>query len=129
MLGGARDSKVSVGGVLVNFVDREVEIERIVGSGVTGEIVGYGAVALLYGPKGCGKSTLFSILTRVSAKLSEAGDAGFRPIYVGYDEHREVVDIVSSKDVIEAIRGVYGGMGFEIGVSTSVAGVHHSQYL
>ncbi len=48
---------MSIEGWPLNFVDGEDEIARIVRSGYTGEIIGYGTMAPLYGPKGCGEST------------------------------------------------------------------------
>ncbi|HWQ17763.1 MAG TPA: ATP-binding protein [Sulfolobales archaeon] len=123
ILRGAKSSKVNIEGWLVNFVDREGEIERIVRSGATGEIIGYGTLALLYGPKGCGKSTLASVLTKVSIQLTPASETGFKPIYVAYDEQRSVVSITSSKDVIDIVREVYGRAGLEVGVSVTAAQV------
>ena len=40
ILRGAKSSKVNIEGWLVDFVDREGEIERIVRSGATREIIG-----------------------------------------------------------------------------------------
>jgi hypothetical protein len=58
------------GGVLeFNFVDRELEVRRLLDPG-EGVIVG-GWVTVLYGPKGCGKTELFKALSSTVASLGD----------------------------------------------------------
>ncbi len=96
------------------FVDREKEVEDIVsGEGIVGE----GMITVLYGPKGCGKSTLFGALRHSLSMLEDEGfESGYDIVYVSAKPRVpwEVSKAYSSKDLwgllIEAASSLGGSL-------------------
>ncbi len=102
IMGHAKSKKIFVSDLntWVDFVDREGELERI----LVGGAVGRGRVTVLYGPRGCGKTTLFRVLTESSVS---AGLEGLRFVFIEHDEDRGAVNIVSDEKTLRVIERLY----------------------
>jgi energy-coupling factor transporter ATP-binding protein EcfA2 len=92
------------------FVDRKGEVESILGR--VGVVEG-GRITVLYGPKGCGKSTLFNVLA------SAADQAGAGPDIMVIERPEDAVQMAvlslprSFRDLARSIAG-YVAEGFKI---------------
>jgi energy-coupling factor transporter ATP-binding protein EcfA2 len=101
------------GGVLeFNFVDRELEVRRLLDPG-EGVIVG-GWITVLYGPKGCGKTELFKALSSTVASL---GDVDVDIVIVSSErEAWRVERLYAPRSLAEVARGVIESLGGSIEV-------------
>jgi hypothetical protein len=104
--------RVGEGVLEFNFVDRELEVRRLLDPG-EGVIVG-GWVTVLYGPKGCGKTELFRALSSTVASLS---DVDIDIVIVGSErEAWRVERLYAPRSLAEVARGVIESLGGSIEV-------------
>jgi len=104
--------RVGEGVLEFNFVDRELEVRRLLDPG-EGVIVG-GWVTVLYGPKGCGKTELFRALGSTIASL---GDVDVDIVIVGSErEAWRVERLYAPRSLAEVARGVIESLGGSIEV-------------
>lgn len=68
-------------GLEYSFVDREVEVRRVFGFNER-RVIARGMINVVYGPKGCGKTTFFQVLHHAL----RAADSGFEVIVVRSEE-------------------------------------------
>ncbi len=110
-------------GLEVGFVDREREARTIL-EGVARIRLLRGAV-VLYGPKGCGKSTFFEKMTESVNEVNKGGGTYFEAIYVKRDEVESAVKAMSSGNmseiIFDAIKSLDPSVSFEGGVVVSAA--------
>ncbi len=102
IMGRARSRKIFVSSLntWVDFVDRESELEMI----LVGNAVEKGRVTVLYGPKGCGKTTLFRVLTESSISV---GLEDLRFVFIEHDEDRGAVNVISDGKTLRVIERLY----------------------
>jgi len=81
----------------LRFVDREEEIEKILGDPA---IVTPGMITVLYGPKGCGKTTLFKALS----KAVKPGEHRAVVTVISMEKGRDFLEIYAPRGVLSAIR-------------------------
>jgi len=103
------------------FIDRVEEIERLFG---TRSAIMWGGVTVLYGPKGCGKTTFFRALAWAAHELGLHSE-GYRVLLAEYVEEKGVVSISGPEGVVERFKGALArAFGrAEVGITASVAGV------
>ncbi len=117
ILSALKKHKISVKGAgFIEFVDREEEARAILeGIAGTRPQMSYDFI-VLYGPKGCGKSALF---TAISSAMGDVGsdETGFEAIVASYERWeraREAVKILGSRGVFKALGEVLKELGISI---------------
>ncbi|MEM1569070.1 MAG: ATP-binding protein [Thermofilaceae archaeon] len=105
------------------FVDREAEVWNMVDE--EGVVEG-GWITVLYGPKGCGKSTLFSALRYSLAELEREGfESGYELVYVSAKPRVswDVSRAYSSKDLWGLLAEAVSSLGGSLDQSGVVKGL------
>jgi len=114
----------------VRFVDRMAEVEWLLDKLIT-KWAGY--LTVLYGPKGCGKTTLFEALDWASHRLN-LYEMGYSLTVIEYDPESGYVILRGPKRLLERVKGILGrffeSIEFKAGLATphleiSVGGSPH----
>jgi len=104
-----------------SFVDRVEEVEKILG---VSAVIRWGEVTVLYGPKGCGKTTFFKALAWAAHEL-DLYSRGYRVFLAEYVEEKGVVSISGPEGVMKKFKDtlakIFGQA--EVGITAGAAGV------
>jgi len=103
----------------VRFVDREIETKRIIDD-YEKTIFG-GMINILYGPKGCGKTTFFKALKFAS----ESQDVDIDVLYISreYEETPELVKLYIPKRFNQILKEIASAIGGSVEISYEGSGV------
>jgi len=102
---------------LGRFVDREGEAREILGAGRG--VIRDGNITILYGPKGCGKTTLF--VTLISS-LVNSKDRSVEIHYVSMDDARKnIVFLSTDRYLAEELSRKLGSEGFRVSFGVSIS--------
>jgi energy-coupling factor transporter ATP-binding protein EcfA2 len=97
------------------FVDRETEAREILG---LGRAIRDGEITILYGPKGCGKTTLLLVLANTLTSFSERSTEIH---YVSMDEAKRNINITSTnKDIMKRLSKRLKDRGYSVSLGASL---------
>jgi AAA+ ATPase superfamily predicted ATPase len=96
----------------VKFVDRELEVEKVINE--EEKAIFNGMINVLYGPKGCGKTTLF----RALQSTIELEDLGVDVLYAAgeYEETSQLIKLYIPKTLGEVLKEIASTIGGSIEV-------------
>jgi hypothetical protein len=96
----------------VKFVDRELEVEKVINE--EEKAIFNGMINVLYGPKGCGKTTLF----RALQSTIELEDLGVDVLYAAgeYEETPQLINLYIPKTLGEVFKEIASTIGGSIEV-------------
>jgi len=104
----------------LRFVDRRVEATWILEEAASRWA---GDIIVLYGPKGCGKTTLFRALSWATSRL-KLEEGGYEVVVAEYNPRDGTVRVQASQGLLESIRGtlakLLGRVELEIGLPQSL---------
>jgi energy-coupling factor transporter ATP-binding protein EcfA2 len=103
----------------VRFVDREIETKRIIDD--SEKTIFGGMINILYGPKGCGKTTFFKALKFAS----ESQDVNIDVLYISreYEETPELVKLYMPKRFNQILKEIASAIGGSVEISYEGSGV------
>jgi len=102
------------------FVDREKEAWEVLGFGRG--VIRDGTISILYGPRGCGKTTLFAALI---SSLANFRDRSVEIHYVSIDDAGgNIVAASTNRGLAEELSSRLGSEGFSISFGVSISPFH-----
>ena len=103
----------------VRFVDREIETKKIIDD--SEKTIFGGMINILYGPKGCGKTTFFKALKFAS----ESQDVNIDVLYISreYEETPELVKLYMPKRFNQILKEIASAIGGSVEISYEGSGI------